>query len=79
MPTVDEAVERAKAVTLDQVKAVYAKQLGAGAGELAAVGDFDPKAVTAALEPALAGWKSTVAYRRIERTGRPVAGGGDGS
>jgi zinc protease len=75
VPTVDEAIERLGAVTLDQVKGIYQKQLSAQAGELAAVGDFDPKVVTAGLEPALAGWKSDVAYKRIDKPAKPVLKG----
>jgi zinc protease len=74
IPTVDEAVERAKAVTLDDVKAVYA-QVGADTGELVAVGDFDLPVVTDGLEPALTGWTSPVPYRRIGADARPVARG----
>jgi zinc protease len=75
VPTVDEAIERVQAVTLDEVTDVYHKQVGAAAGELAAVGDFDPNTVTAGLEPALAGWKAQVAYKRIDRPAKPVLKG----
>ena len=73
-PTVDEQVERAHGVTLEQVKAVYA-QLGAEAGELVAVGAFDPAVITDGLRPALAGWESPVPYRRIADDARPVDAG----
>ncbi|MBO0699305.1 MAG: insulinase family protein [Zavarzinella sp.] len=75
VPTVDEAIERLQAVTLDQVSEVYHKQLGAAVGELAAVGDFGPNEVTAGLEPALTGWKSDVPYKRIDRPAKPVEKG----
>jgi zinc protease len=74
VPTIDESVERVRSVTLDDVKAVYA-QVGAGAGELVAVGDFDLPVVTDGLEPTLAGWESPVPYRRIGADARPVARG----
>jgi zinc protease len=75
VPTVDEAIERLRAVTLNQVTDIYHKQVAATAGELAAVGDFDPNMVTAGLEPALANWKAAVAYKRIERPAKPVLKG----
>jgi zinc protease len=74
IPTIDESIERVKAVTLDDVKAVYA-QIGADTGELVAVGDFDLPVVTDGLEPALTGWTSRVPYRRIGTDARPVAHG----
>jgi zinc protease len=74
VPTIDEAIERVKAVSLDDVKAVYA-QIGADTGELVAVGDFDLPVVTDGLEPALTGWASPVPFRRIGADARPVARG----
>jgi zinc protease len=75
VPTIDEAVERLKAAKIDQVKSIYQMQVSAQAGELAAVGDFDPKVVTEAIGPALTGWKSDVAYKRIDRPAKPVEKG----
>jgi len=75
VPTIDESIERLKAVTLDQVKKIYGEQVSAQAGELSAVGDFDPAVLTKAFSPILEGWKSDVAYRRIERPAKPVEKG----
>jgi zinc protease len=75
VPTVEEAIDRLQAVTLDQVTGIYHKQLGAQAGELAAVGEFDPDTVTAGLRPALDGWKADVPYKRIDRPAKPVEKG----
>jgi zinc protease len=58
VPTIEESIERVKGTTLAQVKEMYHDQLGAEAGELTAVGDFDPQAVQAELGPALTGWKA---------------------
>lgn len=74
-PTIDEQIARVKAVTLDDVKSLYADLVAASAGELAAVGDFDPKVVIAEMEPALVGWASKVEYRRIEKPAKPVERG----
>src|SRR5262245_38988226 len=75
VPTVEEAVDRLEAVSLGEVRSVYEKQLAAPAGELAAVGDFDPKVVTTGLGPALTGWKSDISFKRIERPAKPVLKG----
>jgi zinc protease len=75
VPTPEEAVERLEAVTLAEVKSVYEKQLAAQAGELAVVGDFDSKVVTAGFGSALTGWKSDVGFKRIERPAKPVLTG----
>jgi zinc protease len=67
MPTPDERQKRLEAVTLDEVIAVYQKQLGATVGELAIVGDFDPDPAVAQLREILKDWKSDVPVKRIAR------------
>ena len=74
VPTLAESIGRLEAVTVDQVKRLYAEQLGAGAGELAVVGDFDPAAALEEADKILKGWKSGVAYHRVERPAKPVPG-----
>jgi zinc protease len=54
-------------VTLDQIIALYQKQVGATVGELGIVGDFDADAALAQLRDILKDWKSDVAVKRIER------------
>lgn len=71
-PTLEESIERLKAVTLEQVVKLHRDFLGASHGELAAVGDFDSSELLALLRPVLEGWKSGEAYQRIER---PFQGG----
>lgn len=75
VPGVDERVERVEGVTLDQVKKVYDEYLGAGHGELAIVGDFEPSEVLPLLKPLFEGWEAKQAYARIER---PVPPGLEG-
>jgi zinc protease len=75
VPTVEESLARAEAVTLDQVKAVYEKQVGAAKAELGVVGDFDADATVAAIKDILKGWESSVAVRRIERQAPPAMTG----
>src|SRR4029079_2076180 len=74
VPTVDESIERTKALTLDQVKKLYADYLGAGAGELTIVGDFDPEPTLSLIRPALQGWRSKMPYARVvEKAAENVA------
>ena len=66
--TVEENIADLKAVSLDDVKTLWRDQLAAASGEVVIVGDFDPDAAVAEVRTALAGWKSTTPYERIERT-----------
>jgi len=63
--TLDESVARAKAVTLDQVKAFYNDFYGPQDGNLVVVGDFDPAEIRPVVEKAFGDWKSPHAYHRI--------------
>jgi zinc protease len=67
VPTLEENEKRLQAVTLNDVIALYEKQLGATQGELAVVGDFDAEATMGQLRSILKDWKSEVAVRRIDR------------
>ena len=66
--TIEENIADLKAVSLDEVKTLWRDQLAAATGEVVIVGDFDPDAAVAEVRQALAGWKSTTPYQRIERT-----------
>jgi zinc protease len=63
--TLDEQIANVKVVTLDQVKAFHKDFYGASTGELAVVGDFDPKAVSGLVEELFANWKSPTGYTRV--------------
>jgi zinc protease len=67
VPTLEESIARLDAVMRDQVEKLYRDQVGAQAGELAVVGDFDPAATLQQVEGIVKGWTVLVAYRRIER------------
>jgi zinc protease len=56
VPTAEENEKRLEGVTLDQVIALYAKQLGASQGELAIVGDFDAEPAIAQIKEILKEW-----------------------
>ncbi|MFO1514508.1 MAG: pitrilysin family protein [Verrucomicrobiota bacterium] len=64
-PTIEESIERAKAVTYEQVVQLYHDYLGSQSGELTLVGDFDEAACLKVLQQTLAGWKAGKAYARI--------------
>jgi zinc protease len=75
VPTIDESIARTEAVTLAQVKELYETMIGSAAGELAAVGDFDPDAAVKQLDGFLKGWSAKVPYKRIENPFKPTVGG----
>jgi zinc protease len=64
-PTVEESLERTQAASYDQVTQLYREYLGAQAGELTIVGDFDPKSCLPLLRDALDGWPAAKPYARI--------------
>ena len=63
-PTVAEEVELYQTVKLDDIKALYADFLSGQHGEIALVGDFDPKEVTQTLKTIFSGWKTAQPYSR---------------
>lgn len=65
-PTLDEEITQLKEVELSKVKKVYDDFVGAAAGELSVVGDFDPKEVVPAFEKMLSNWKAKEEYARIK-------------
>jgi zinc protease len=71
--TADESVAEYKAATLDEVKKFYSDFYGASNAELAVVGDFDPKEVTALAGELFSGWKSPSPFTRVPRPYREVA------
>jgi zinc protease len=70
-----ERAEQVRRLTIADVRTLYEMQLGAQDGILAVVGNFDPRAVEAALRPALEGWEARVPYRRIAIDARPLGKG----
>jgi len=65
--TIEETIADLESTTLEQVKALWKEQLSGAVGEAAIVGDFDPEAAVAELRQALAGWRSTTPFERVER------------
>ena len=66
IPTIEESIQRAGSLTLDEIKQVHQQFLGASNGELAIAGDFDARQTLEQLDGVLSGWKSSEPYHRIE-------------
>ena len=75
VPSIDEELAELKAAELGQLKTLYAEQIGAQAGELAVVGDFDPAVVVPKFESMLHGWRAKVPYQRVPRPAHPEVKG----
>jgi zinc protease len=65
VPTLAERVASLKKVKVSDVKALHSKQLGAAAGQITIVGDFDTDAITPKLEEHFGTWKAKTPYERI--------------
>ncbi|MEM8678488.1 MAG: pitrilysin family protein, partial [Planctomycetota bacterium] len=70
VPTMQERLERLNAVTLDEVKDIYAKHYGANQMDVAIVGDFDPDEVLVVLEEVFGDWQASADYQRIAQPHR---------
>ena len=66
VPTLAENFDRARKVTLDQVKALYETQVGGSRAEQGVVGDFDPESTLRLVKQMLSGWESKTPYERID-------------
>ena len=63
--SLDETIAEVKALTLDQVKAFHKDFYGASNGELAVVGDFDAKEISALATELFGNWKSPGKFERV--------------
>lgn len=63
--SLDEEIADIKGVTLAQVKDFYKDFYGASSGQLAIVGDFDPKQITPIVTQLFGNWKSPGKYERL--------------
>lgn len=71
--TPEEDIATVNALTLENIKSFYKSFIGASAGELAVVGDFDPKALTAQATELFGNWKSSTAFTRVPRLYQDIA------
>ena len=66
VPTLEETIDRAGQVTLEEIKSLYETQIGGSHAELGVVGDFDPESTLRLVKELLSGWESKVAFERID-------------
>jgi zinc protease len=67
VPTLEETLDRARHVTLEQVKTLYETQISGSHAELGIVGDFDPESTLRLVKQMLSGWESKTPFERIDR------------
>ena len=65
VPTLEERIDRYRAVTIDELVQLHSTQLNGSIGEVTAVGDFDPEELATACEAIFADWTSAVKQERI--------------
>jgi zinc protease len=65
--TPQEDIAAINALSLDDVTKFYKSFLGASAGELAVVGDFDPKTLSAQASELFGNWKNGAAFTRVPK------------
>ncbi len=63
--TIDEEMEDAKKVTLDDVRAFYKQFYGVGEGEIVISGQFEPDKVKKLVTDLFGDWKSPARYERV--------------
>ena len=66
VPTLEETLDRANRVTLEQIKTLYETQIGGSHAELGVVGDFDPETTLRLVKEMLSGWESPAPFKRID-------------
>ena len=71
--TADESLAEYKGATLEEAKKFYSDFYGASNAELALVGDFDPKEVSALAGELFGDWKSPKPFTRVPRPFREAA------
>jgi zinc protease len=70
--TFDEQIAAIEAVTLDEVRRFYGDFLGAQAGDLTVVGDFDPVEVETIAREIFGDWTATKPFQRIGQPFRTI-------
>ncbi|MFO1045571.1 MAG: pitrilysin family protein [Planctomycetaceae bacterium] len=69
IPTIEEDIKLTESLNIGAIKQLYTDFLGAQAGQIAVVGDFDEESTVAALTRIMKGWTSRQPYERIGRRG----------
>ncbi len=68
-PTIEEEIKLTDSLNVSAIRQLYTDFLGAQAGQIVVVGDFDEEATIESLTKILKGWKSKQPYERIARRG----------
>ncbi|HEX3098786.1 MAG TPA: pitrilysin family protein [Usitatibacter sp.] len=71
-PSLEESLEDAKAVKLEDAKRFHDRFYGADPADIAIVGDFDPAQVEAELKALFAGWEPKVPFAQVTREFRDI-------
>jgi len=66
VPTIDERIEEIKNLNLENVRSFYDSFYGASHGEVALVGDFDPKSAQMQISNLFNDWESPTPYERVK-------------
>ncbi len=74
--TVEEQIQRDKALKLEQIKKLYTDYFGSQEGEISLVGDFDPDTCLPILRETFSGWTASQPYGRIPKQFFPQVKGG---
>jgi zinc protease len=77
IPTVEESIERTKAISVDDLKELHKDLFGADNATITAVGDFDEKELAAAIERNFGNWRAKRPYKRIDSPFRGDIKGSD--
>ncbi len=75
--SIEQLAAETSATTLEQARDFHRNFLGASAGELAVVGDFDSKAIAALTARLFQNWKSRQRFTRVPRLYFDVAAGSE--
>ncbi len=73
VPSPEEQIADTKAATLDQVKKFYTDFYGASHGQMAIVGDFEAKEISALTKELLGDWKGARPFTRVPNIYRDVS------
>jgi zinc protease len=76
-PTIEQDIQRVKDLAAGDLRRLHAEYLGAQAGEVAVVGDFDPDECKAILRRAFSGWVAPQDYARVPLVVFPDVKGGE--
>jgi zinc protease len=75
MPTIEEEIARVEALSLDTIKRLYRRHLGASHAEACVVGDFDQGKVMASVGRLFGAWECATPYERISMPHLPIIAG----